>query len=82
MCGPSTGTCGDYMGTYDILKQVIGSDLEDEYFGDYIYLVSYRYLLSNSPRPTDVFSYFYGSYSIFIKILVWKKSKLNKLLPL
>lgn len=32
ICGPSAGVCGDYMGTYDVLREALGFDLEDEYF--------------------------------------------------
>lgn len=32
--GPSTGICTEYMGTYDVLMEVIDSDLENEYFRD------------------------------------------------
>lgn len=29
---PSMGICGDYMGTFDVSKKVLGSNLEDEDF--------------------------------------------------
>lgn len=32
------------MDTYDVLREVLGSDLVDEYFEDYIFLVSVKYL--------------------------------------
>lgn len=31
-CGPSADNWGDYMGTYDVFREVQGSGLEDDYF--------------------------------------------------
>lgn len=56
--GTSRGICGGYMGTYDVLRKVIGSDLGDEDFEEKIHLVSFKCLLSNYLHPHQFFSYF------------------------
>lgn len=47
-CGPSTGMFTDYMGTYNVLREVLSSAVEYRDFEEYIYLVSFTYLFSNS----------------------------------
>lgn len=58
-----------YMGIYDVLRELIGSGLEDESFEDEIHLVSTKYLLQNYLRPQEVFSCMFGTLIRFIDIL-------------
>lgn len=71
-CKSSTDMCGEYIFTYNIVKEVLGSDIEGEYFEEQIYLVSFKYLFSNTLRLHEVFPTFLAAVSSLIEIIVCK----------